>query len=246
MSKARDLADFISTGVGTGILADGAIDTTEITGVTASAAEINRLSGVTSDVQTQINTLNTTVATKAPSADPTFTGTVTATAFAGDGSGLTGVDSLPTQTGYAGKFLTTDGTAPAWETLEAETEITSNRTYWPTDTSITDQIVGKYIKLQVVPANTTISGTWQVAPDAEIYITEVTSIDSYGEYLEGDQTISGNHIFYKNLEVLEGSTITVTGNLEGFGSSTGGGTLNEARVQELIDGSFVFETFGGS
>jgi len=59
MSRARTLADFISTGVGTGILADGAIDSTEITGVTVSSAEIN------------------SVITKAPSASPTFTGDVT-------------------------------------------------------------------------------------------------------------------------------------------------------------------------
>ncbi|QBQ72527.1 hypothetical protein CRP2_gp51 [Roseobacter phage CRP-2] len=57
MSRARDLADFISTGsIGTGILADGAVDSTEITGVTVSATEINHLGGVTSAVQTQLDT----------------------------------------------------------------------------------------------------------------------------------------------------------------------------------------------
>ena len=78
MSKARLLADFISTGVGTGILADGAIDSTEITGVTVSSTEINRLAGVTSDVQTQINTKAATsslaaVATSGAYADVTGT-----------------------------------------------------------------------------------------------------------------------------------------------------------------------------
>jgi predicted RNA methylase len=34
MTKARDLADFISTGAGTGILADGAISVAEVTGLT--------------------------------------------------------------------------------------------------------------------------------------------------------------------------------------------------------------------
>jgi len=56
MSRARNLADFISTGVGTGILADGAISTTEITGVTASSAEINKLTGVTA-TSAEINKL---------------------------------------------------------------------------------------------------------------------------------------------------------------------------------------------
>jgi len=32
----------------------------------------------------------------------------------GDGSNLTGVDSLPTQTGSTGKYLTTDGSTAAW------------------------------------------------------------------------------------------------------------------------------------
>ena len=65
MSKARDLADFISTG---SILSDGTIESTEISGVTATAPEINVLDGITvtteelnnvagvnSDVQTQLD-----------------------------------------------------------------------------------------------------------------------------------------------------------------------------------------------
>ena len=72
-----------------------------------SAATINFIDGLTSDAQTQIDT-------KAPLASPTFTGTVTATAFSGDGSALTGVDSLPSQTGNNGLFLTTDGSTASW------------------------------------------------------------------------------------------------------------------------------------
>jgi len=37
----------------------------------------------------------------------------------GDGSQLTGIDALPTQTGYANKFLKTDGTNASWETAGA-------------------------------------------------------------------------------------------------------------------------------
>lgn len=80
MSKARDLADFISTG---SILSDGTLETVEIDGVTATpvelnkldgatvtTAEINHLSGVTSSVQTQVDA-------KAPTASPSFTGAIT-------------------------------------------------------------------------------------------------------------------------------------------------------------------------
>ena len=56
MTKARDLADFISTGAGTGILADGAIDVAEISDLTASAAEINKLDGLTAST-TELNKL---------------------------------------------------------------------------------------------------------------------------------------------------------------------------------------------
>jgi hypothetical protein len=197
-----------------------------------------------------VDGLQTALDAKAPLASPTFSGTVTATAFTGDGSNLTGVDSLPSQSGYAGKFLTTNGTAPSWATLQAESEITSNRKYWITDTSVTNQFIGKHIKLHVIPANTTISGTYQMSEGAELYVTEATSIDSFGEHLEGDQTISGNHIFYKQLEILDGSTITVTGTLEGFGDTPAAGVstaaLTTADVTSLIDGSMVFESFGGA
>jgi len=83
MSKARDLADFISTGAGTGILADGAIDTTEITGVTVSSTEINRLAGVGADVQTQINA-------------KAATSSLAAVATSGAYSDVTGTPSLGT------------------------------------------------------------------------------------------------------------------------------------------------------
>ena len=99
MSRARDFADFISTGqTPSGILADGAIDSTEITGVTVSNTEINRLAGVTSDVQTQINTKAATaslaaVATSGAASDVTG---LHAVATSGAYSDVTGTPSLGT------------------------------------------------------------------------------------------------------------------------------------------------------
>ena len=52
MTKARTLANFVSAG---NPLADGTIDPVDITGVTATAAELNYVSGVTSNIQTQLN-----------------------------------------------------------------------------------------------------------------------------------------------------------------------------------------------
>lgn len=61
MSRARDLADLVSSGAvsAAGILADGAIATTEVTGVTVSSAEINYLQGASSNIQTQFSDVQT-------------------------------------------------------------------------------------------------------------------------------------------------------------------------------------------
>ena len=67
MSKARDLADSVSTG---GILEDGAVSVSEISDLTVTAEELNNVAGVNSDVQTQLDL-------KAPLASPTFTGDAT-------------------------------------------------------------------------------------------------------------------------------------------------------------------------
>ena len=52
MTKARDLANFVSAG---NPLADSTIDVADINGVTATTAEINYIDGVTSPLQTQLN-----------------------------------------------------------------------------------------------------------------------------------------------------------------------------------------------
>ncbi len=89
MSRARDFADFISTGnTPSGILADGAIAVGEITGVTVSATEINRLTGLSSDVQTQINT-------------KAATSSLSAVATSGAASDVTGLHAVATSGAYS-------------------------------------------------------------------------------------------------------------------------------------------------
>ena len=80
MTKARDLADFVSAG---NPLADGTIDVADINGVTATVDEINILDGVTATTA-ELNytdgvtsNLQTQLDAKAPTASPTFTGTAT-------------------------------------------------------------------------------------------------------------------------------------------------------------------------
>ena len=96
MSKARDLADLMSTG---GELADGQISASEISDLTATATEINvldgipagltatelgYLDGVTSNIQTQMDT-------KAPLASPSFSGTATFSTLNLGGVDVTGI-----------------------------------------------------------------------------------------------------------------------------------------------------------
>ena len=61
MSKARDLANLMSTG---SIFSDGAIAPTEITGVTADATELNKLDGVTASTA-ELNKLDGVTASTA-------------------------------------------------------------------------------------------------------------------------------------------------------------------------------------
>lgn len=113
MSRARDLADFISSGTTpSGILADGAIAVSEITGVTVSATEINRLTGVSSDVQTQINTKAATASLHAVATSGAYSD-VTGTPTLGTASALdvgTGANNIP-QLDSSGKLGAIDGSA---------------------------------------------------------------------------------------------------------------------------------------
>jgi hypothetical protein len=94
MSKARDLAN-----AGTAL-------------TTVSATELGYLDGVTSAVQTQINSKEATL--------PSQTGN-TGKYLTTDGTdkswGTVSQYALPSQTGNSGKFLTTNGTSESWGTV---------------------------------------------------------------------------------------------------------------------------------
>jgi hypothetical protein len=63
--------------------------------------------------------------------------TITANAFIGDGSGLTGIDGLPSQTGNAGKYLTTNGSVAAWDELALPEFVYTRTTYTATASQTT-------------------------------------------------------------------------------------------------------------
>jgi hypothetical protein len=111
--------------------------------ITATAAEVNYLVGVTSAVQTQINTLDTGKASKSGA---TYTGTHDFTAAAltvptqATGDATTKAAStafvsatafnaaLPGQTGNGGKFVTTDGTNTSWSNIYGTPTLISTNT----------------------------------------------------------------------------------------------------------------------
>ena len=204
MSKSRDIAD--------------------------SAATINYIDGLTSDAQAQINTATSDIATntsdiatntsdittKAPLSNPTFTGTVTATSFSGDGSALTGIDSLPSQTGNAGKYLTTDGTNGSWGDVSASAKVNATA-----DGSLAD---GDKV---IIQSDGTVKKVIQTSASSDMSITTgVQFVAATTEYIlsidkkPDDDTVfafttqSGKLFMCKNtsgtLSVLASTTATAT------------------------------------
>jgi len=111
------------------------VDTSVSNLVDSSPAALNTLNELAAALGDDANfstTVTNSIATKAPLADPTFTGvpaapTATAgtnttqlatTAFVTAANAAAG-DGLPTQTDNSGKYLTTDGTDASWATVSA-------------------------------------------------------------------------------------------------------------------------------
>ena len=105
--------------------------------INATPTELNYVDGVTSAIQTQFDaiTANNWV-TNARMADDAIgvaelsaTGTASSSTYLrGDNSWST-VDALPSQTGHAGKYLTTDATTASWATLDTDANTTTKGLY---------------------------------------------------------------------------------------------------------------------
>lgn len=77
---------------------------------------LNELAAALGDDANYAATIITALGDKAPLNSPTFTGTVDFT-----GATVDGIDALPTQSGNAGKYLTTDGATASWAPAATET-----------------------------------------------------------------------------------------------------------------------------
>ena len=114
----------------------------KLDGVTATTTELNYVDGVTSNVQTQINSKQATLTSGDISTALIADGAVTNAKLASgisssklsgalpalDGSALTGIDSLPSQTGNSGKYLTTDGSSASWDDVTVYEQSNTNPT----------------------------------------------------------------------------------------------------------------------
>jgi hypothetical protein len=106
MSKARDLAN-----AGTAL-------------TTVSATELGYLDGVTSAVQTQIDSKEATLPSQTGNSGKYLTTNGTAKSW-----GTVSQYALPSQTGNSGKFLTTNGTAESWGTVNQPLTWTNRATF---------------------------------------------------------------------------------------------------------------------
>ena len=75
-----------------------------------------------------------------------------------DGSNLTGIDGLPDQTGFAGKYLKTDGIAATWEDVISDST-TSTTSTWSSD-KINEEITEAVVNIDLSSKqNVLVSGT---------------------------------------------------------------------------------------
>ena len=105
--------------------------------VNATPTELNYVDGVTSAIQTQLDaiTANNWV-TNARMADDAVgvaelsaTGTASSSTFLAGNNAWATVDALPSQSGHAGKYLTTDATNASWATLDTDANTTTKGLY---------------------------------------------------------------------------------------------------------------------
>ena len=116
-----------------------------------------------------------------------------------DGSALTGIDALPTQTTHASKFLTTDGTTATWETVDALPDQTGNSG----KTLTTDGSVATWSAASSV--NGTSERTVFTATSSQTIFSTVYDIGYVDVYLNGIKLVAS-----ADFTATTGTTIVLT------------------------------------
>lgn len=73
-------------------------------------------------------------------------------------------------------------------------------------------------KVDIIPNNQTVVGTWEWFGDAELWVSELATISSNGEYLTATESKS-NHLFFSAGYIGDAATVTVTDTMQGIGDS---------------------------
>lgn len=233
-----------------------AVEINLLDGVTATTAELNYVDGVTSNIQTQINT-------KSPTASPTFTGTATAptvnasTALQIGGAAITstpaelnlldGVTASTTEINYLDGV--TSAIQPQITAAAASGGGGGDVAAYKVTTTFTAPVYFK--KVDIIPNNTTVAGTWELFADAELWVSELATISSNDEYLTATESKS-NHIFYGTLYIGDDAAVTVTDTMQGLGDAAASAASASASKSDFsaVDsggmGSFDYNSTTGA
>ena len=102
-------------------------------------------------------------------------------------------------------------------------------------------------KVDIIPNNKTVVGTWELFADAEVYVSELATIASNDEYLATTESKS-NHIWYGTLYIGDTATVTVTDTMQGLGDADAGSfsKTSLSAVDAGGEGSFSYNNTTGA
>jgi hypothetical protein len=212
MSKARDLAN-----AGTAL---GAVTATELAFV----------DGVTSAIQTQIDSKEATLPSQTGNSGKYLTTNGTAKSW-----GTVSQYALPTQTGNSGKFLTTNGTAESWGTVTSPITWTPRYTH-PTNLEFTSIATNN----STIYVAVGLSGTLVSSTDSGVTWATRTS---------GFSTNAINSVAFGNgIFVAVGAAGTITTSTDGvtWTARTSNVSTNELFYVAYLNSNFVAVGNGGN
>lgn len=102
-------------------------------------------------------------------------------------------------------------------------------------------------KVDIIPNNITVAGTWELFADSELWVSELTTISSNDEYLTATESKS-NHLWYGTLYIGDDVAVTVTDTMQGLGVAGAGGfsKTSLSAVDAGGEGSFSYNNTTGA
>ena len=88
-------------------------------------------------------------------------------------------------------------------------------------------------KLEFVTNNFTPSDQWQVGSNAVLWVSDLATIVSDGNYIESTKTISSTHLFYDDLQIMDGVTLTLSGTAQGVSLPAGSSAAGSSTVDTI-------------